>query len=150
MDNKKKTGCGLGCLSVPFIIYLVIKLIATGTRAANTEMAENAKATLEASCHFVGNASEYVGQNVCLRGPILNVKQSPKFTIEFGYPNNEGATIMFIKHTIIATSDKYYIEGLEDETCIHIWGKLTKNSYGMLELEIDPSTPVKTYSNIDC
>lgn len=150
MENKQKVGCGLGCLSTPFIIYLIIKLILGGTQAASMEVRENAKATTEASCHFVGNAAEYINQKVCLRGPILNVTYSPRFVIEFGYPDNETATNLIIKNKVVATSDEYYIEGLEKEVCIHIWGKLSENSDGILELEIDSSIPVETYSNVDC
>ncbi len=41
MENKQKSGCGAGCISTPFIIYLVFKLIVAGTRAANMEMLQN-------------------------------------------------------------------------------------------------------------
>jgi hypothetical protein len=150
MENKQKVGCGLGCLSTPFIIYLIIRLILAGTRAASIEATADAKATTEASCHFVGNATEYVNQTVCLRGPILNVTYSPRFIIKFGYPDNEVATNLIMKNKIVATSDDYYIEGLEKEVCIHIWGTLSKNSDGILELKIDPSIPIETYSNVDC
>jgi len=150
MQNKEKAGCGLGCLSTPFIIYLIIRLILASTRAATIEDTANAKATTEASCHFVGNAAEYINQNVCLRGPILNVTYSPRFVIEFGYPGNKVTTNLILKNKIVATSDEYYIEGLETEVCIHISGRLSKKSDGILELEIDPSIPVETYSNVDC
>ena len=150
MENKQKVGCGLGCLSTSFIIYLIIRLVLASTRAASIEATQDAKATTDASCHFVGNAVEYVNQEVCLRGPILNVTYSPRFEIKFGYPDNEVATNLIIKNPIVAISDEYYVEGLGNEVCIHVWGKLSQKSDGTLELEIDPSIPVETYSNVDC
>lgn len=150
MENKQKVGCGLGCLSTPFIIYLIIRLVLASTRAANIEATQDVKATTEAACHFVGNATEYINQKVCLRGPVLNVTISPRFVVEFGYPDNEAATNLIIKNKIFATSDEYYIEGLEKAMCIHIWGNLSKKSDGTLELKIDPSIPIETYSDVDC
>jgi hypothetical protein len=43
--EDKKHGCGgIGCLSTPFIIYLIIKLILVATKANSAEIAENARA----------------------------------------------------------------------------------------------------------
>jgi len=87
MDNKRQATSDLGCLGSSFLLFLLIRLALRGGYWWNVQRERKAAAATEAVCHFVGNAEEYIGEHMCLRGPVADVRTTPEFRITFGFAN---------------------------------------------------------------
>jgi hypothetical protein len=126
--------------------------LATFSKAARWYRVERENrywAQLEATCHFAAGASDYIGQSVCLRGPVREVVTEPSFRATFGFADPV-TYALFFDSLVVVTSEEYTVEGLKPGSCIHVWGTVVLLPDGSIQLELDPSRPVMVSTRPDC